>query len=100
MALDKKEKYVLAVDHGTSGCKVAIVTVHGKVIDFESEPTPIYFFPGGGAEQDPEEWWQAFMRASVRLLRRHRNKARRVEAVCVSSTFSSTVAVDRGGNIS
>ncbi len=98
MASGKKEKYVLAVDHGTSGCKVAIVTVHGKVIDFESEPTPIYFLPGGGAEQDPEEWWQAFIHSSVRLLRRHRDKAGRIEAVCVSSTFSSTVAVDRHGN--
>lgn len=98
MARDTIEKYVLAVDHGTSGCKVAIVNVHGNVLDFESEPTPIYFFPGGGAEQDPEEWWQAFILASVRLLRRNRDKARRVEAVCVSSTFSSTVAVDRDGN--
>ena len=31
-------------------------------------------------------------------MRRHRDKARRIEAVCVSSTFSSTVAVDRSGN--
>ena len=81
MATGKSQQYILAVDHGTSGVKVAIVTVHGKVIDFESGPTPIHFFPGGGAEQDPEDWWRAFMTASARLLRRHRDKARLIEAV-------------------
>lgn len=74
-----------------------MVTIEGKVVDFDNEPTPIYFIPGGGAEQDPEEWWQAFMASGKRLLRRHRDKSRHVDAVCVSSTFSSTVAVDRNG---
>ncbi|TAL39261.1 MAG: xylulose kinase [Spirochaetes bacterium] len=97
MAHNANPRCILAIDHGTSGCKVALVTVLGRVLDFESEPTPMYFLPGGGAEQDPDEWWGAFMRAAKRLLGRHRALARAVDAVCVSSTFSSTVAVDRQG---
>jgi xylulokinase len=93
----KSDRYILAVDHGTSGCKVALINMHGKVLDFDNEPTPIHFFPGGGAEQDPEDWWNAFMQSSKRLLGRRRDAAFRVDAVCVSSTFSSTVAVDRNG---
>lgn len=98
MATQEKERYILAVDHGTSGCKVALSTVHGRILDFESEATPVYFLPGGGAEQSPVEWWNAFRTSARRLIRRHRDKAGRIDAICVSSTFSSTVAVDRNGS--
>lgn len=93
----KNEPYVLALDHGTSGCKVALVTISGKVVDMENGATRMQFLPGGGAEQDPEEWWRAFTGAARRLLKRHHVSRARVDAVCVSSTFSSTVAVDRNG---
>ena len=43
-------KYILAIDHGTSGIKAAIVSLHGQVLDYEYEKTAIEFLPGGGAE--------------------------------------------------
>lgn len=98
MVQSKKDRLILAVDHGTSGCKVALSTIHGKILDFENHPTKVLFFPGGGAEQDPEEWWMAFLTSAKRLLRRNVEKAKLIDAICVSSTFSSTVAVDRNGN--
>jgi len=90
-------RYVLAIDHGTSGIKAAIVSERGEVIDFEFEPTPIRFTDGGGAEQDPEDWWSALLAASKRLIGRATVPAQDVAAIGVSSTFSSTVAVDRAG---
>ncbi len=89
--------HVLAVDHGTSGIKAALVSVHGKVADFEFTPTPLIHLPDGGVEQDPQSWWRALMRSSRLLVKREKVPARDVVAVCVSSTFSSTVAVDRNG---
>jgi len=86
---------ILALDHGTSGIKAALVTVRGSVVDFAFEPTPIEHLPGGGAEQDPDDWWRALVTASKALLQR--NDPGAVAAVCVSSTWSSTVAVDRDG---
>jgi len=92
-----EKKYILAIDHGTSGIKAAIVSVQGLVMAFEYAPTPITFLPGGGAEQDPEAWWQALLQASRRLMARNVVPKQDVAAVCVSSTFSSTVAVDKDG---
>jgi len=89
--------YILAIDHGTSGIKAAIVSVTGEVIDFEFEKTPIHFLPGGGAEQDPDDWWQALVAAAGRLVRRAAVDSRAISAVSVSSTFSTTVAVDKQG---
>jgi xylulokinase len=91
------ERYVLAVDHGTSGIKAAVVSERGCVVDFEFEPTSIRFLPGGGAEQDPEEWWDALGRASSRLVNRAAIPAECIAAVCVSSTFSTTVALGTDG---
>ncbi len=89
------ELTILALDHGTSGIKAALVTVRGAVVDFEFRPTPIHHLPGGGAEQDPDDWWAALVGASQALL--SRNDPGDVAAVCVSSTWSTTVAVDAGG---
>ena len=88
---------VLAIDHGTSGIKAALVTVHGQVLDTTYQPTATSFLPGGGAEQDPDEWWNALLNTGRTLVDRAGTASRRVEAVAVSSTFSSTVAVDEDG---
>jgi len=90
-------RYILAIDHGTSGMKAAIISTHGEVVDWEYEPTSIHFFPNGGAEQDPDEWWRALVLASQRVIRRQSALAGEIAAVSISSTFSSTVAVDRNG---
>src|SRR5512134_3840848 len=58
------EPIILAVDLGTSGMKVALITVAGEVLGWESEPVRLIITPDGGAEQSPEEWWQAFLSAA------------------------------------
>lgn len=72
--------------------------MHGEVMAFEFEKTPIYFLSDGGAEQDPQDWWNALIATSQRLVARRVVSAQNIVSICVSSTFSSTVAVDRGGN--
>ncbi len=94
----KRDRYILAVDHGTSGVKASIISVGGEVVASDFEKTPIHFLPGGGAEQDPAEWWKALLETAKRLVRGGVVPAGAIEAVCVSSTFSSTVAVDARGN--
>ncbi len=97
MSLSDK-KFVLAIDHGTSGVKTSIVSTEGLVIDSEIEKTPIYFLDHGGAEQDPEDWWNALVTTSKRLVQKGSVPRDSIVASCVSSTFSTTVAVDEQGN--
>ena len=52
-------KHVLAVDLGTGGPKVALVSTDGEIIGHEFEKTELLLLPGGGAEQDPNDWWRA-----------------------------------------
>lgn len=89
--------YVLALDHGTSGCKTAVVSSRGRIVDFEFVPTRMRFLPDGGAIADPEEWWRSFVKGTRKILSRRNVKPSDIAAIAVSSTFSSTVAVDTSG---
>ncbi|MFA5890000.1 MAG: FGGY-family carbohydrate kinase [Actinomycetota bacterium] len=91
------ERFILAIDHGTSGIKAAIVSERGAVLDAEFVSTPTLYLPGGGAEQDPQGWWDALVTAVKALRARGRVSFERIELVGVSSTFSTTVAVDSEG---
>ena len=93
----QRGKYILAIDHGTSGIKASIVSATGRVMDSDFHRTPISFLPGGGAEQDPQDWWDGVLVAAKRLVARKSVRASDIAAVCVSSTFSTTVAVDADG---
>ncbi|MBN8658400.1 MAG: FGGY-family carbohydrate kinase [Anaerolineae bacterium] len=91
-----QEKLILAIDLGTSGMKVALISVNGVVLGWEAEPVRLILTPDGGAEQSPEEWWQAFLSAAGRLMKK--NQGANVIAVCASTQGEGTVAVDKDGN--
>jgi xylulokinase len=89
---------ILAVDLGTSGMKVALITTQGKVLGWESQPISLYLTPDGGAEQAPEEWWQAFITAAQRLIARNLAPRDAIKAICCSTQGEGTVPVDHDGN--
>src|SRR5512143_67365 len=88
---------ILAADLGTSGMKVALITTQGQVLGWEAQPIQLALTPDGGAEQSPEEWWQAFLAAARRLLARHLTPTPSIRAVCCSTQGEGTVPVDREG---
>ena len=91
------DRYVLAIDHGTSGCKTALVSTRGAIAGGEFEPCPTHYLPGGGVEQDPQDWWRALLASSRRLIARGLVPVESIVAVACSSTFSSTVATKASG---
>ncbi|MBC2713433.1 MAG: xylulose kinase [Desulfosarcina sp.] len=95
--MTNKNKYILALDLGTSGPKVALVSVYGEVIASEIEETQLILSPGGGAKQDPGDWWQAIKRASRKLLNQKLVPIEDIVAVSCTSQWSGTVAVDKSG---
>jgi xylulokinase len=89
--------HVLAIDLGTSACKVALVSTRGEVVAYDEEETAPILLPGGGAEQDPEKWWEVIGRVSRRLVGSGVVRADSVQAVCATAQWSGTVAVDGAG---
>src|SRR3990172_11817088 len=91
-------KFILAIDLGTSGPKVALVSTQGELIGSEFEETRVLYPPGGGAEQLPGEWWDAIQKACKRLLAKGLVPNDEIIAVASTAQWSGTVAVDQDGN--
>ena len=94
---DKGSKYILAIDLGTTGAKSALVSTYGEVIDCEFEEIHLNLLPDGGAEQSPDEWWDAILKSSKRLLGKGLVPSDDIVAVSCTTQWSGTVAVDRDG---
>ena len=67
-----------------------------KLLDSEFKDTPIILLPGGGAEQDPEGWWNAIMSTSKKLLGKGLVSPEDIVAVSVTTQWSGTVARGSG----
>ncbi len=93
----KKDELILAVDLGTSGPKVGLFTLQGESLGYEVELTPVQLRPGGGAEQDPADWWNAIVRATRRLLARGLAPVQNIIAFSCTTQWAGTVPVDRNG---
>ncbi len=89
-------EHVLAVDLGTGGPKVAVVTAAGRIVAHATEPVRLHLLDGGGAEQDPVEWWRAITTAARRAIAEAAVDARSFIGVGCTAQWSGTVAV--GGN--
>ena len=89
--------YVLAVDLGTSGAKAALVTFQGRIAGWAFAPVDTHILPGGGAEQDPEDWWRALRQATAELLRETQADPKRITALCCNTQGEGTLPVDANG---
>jgi xylulokinase len=90
-------KYILAIDHGTSGPKPAIVSVYGEVIDWVLKEVPLHLPEPGAAEQDPQDWWRGIIEGSKELIAKRKVDPNDIIAVCNTSQWSGTVPIDENG---
>ncbi len=89
--------HVLAIDLGTGGPKVALVTMDGEIVGHAFEPTELLLHEGGGAEQDPDDWWRAISTAARRVMSDNPVAPADVAAVSVTAQWSGTVPVGDDG---
>jgi xylulokinase len=93
----REQRFVLAVDLGTGGPKVGLVSMVGQVAWQDHIAVKTRWLDGGGAVQDAEEWWQIVADATRRALAEGPVPAERVVAVSVTGQWASTVPVDGEG---
>ena len=89
--------YTLAIDLGTSGPKVALLSMKGEIVQSLVEPTSLLLINQGGAEQNPDEWWEAIKRGVHRILGQSNVQKDKILAICCTAQWSGTVPVDKEG---
>jgi sugar (pentulose or hexulose) kinase len=89
---------LLAIDLGTEGARVGAFNLEGECLTTAHEPYPTSFPRPGWAEQNPEDWWTATVRATRAALAEPRVRgAGEVAAISVATTASTVVVLDRDG---
>jgi len=91
--------YVLAYDIGTTGVKTCVFNI-GQTIELlagASGGYPLYVLPGGGAEQDPEDWWSAMCETTGKALAEAGVSPEQIEGISFCSQMQGLVLVDKDG---
>ena len=93
-AADQSARYVLAFDLGSGSIKAAIVSDGGTVLACVAEPITTQMLPNGGAEQDPEAWWESTLRTGRQAIEQSGVPPKHISAVACDSQWSLAVPVD------
>ena len=91
--------YVIAYDIGTTGVKTCLFEVGDtlRLLAGEYEGYGLYILPGGGAEQDADEWWAAMAKSTRRLLEKTGTDPKRIAGISFCSQMQGLVLVDEAG---
>jgi xylulokinase len=94
----RDDRYVLAVDLGTTGLKVGVATLEGRIVWSEHADIDTDLGPGGAASQDAERWWELVTGAARRARSSGAYPTEQLVAVSCTGQWASTVPVDAAGN--
>ena len=92
-------KYALAYDIGTTGVKTCLFEIDKEIrlIGAANEGYELYIFEDGGAEQDPDEWWQAMINTTKKVLKTTKIKPELIDGISFCSQMQGLVLVDKDG---
>ncbi len=95
--LSPDETYVLAVDLGTGGPKVAVISAKGRIAAHSFEKVGIDLGEDGSAEQNPQDWWNAIVNSAQRALSDSAVAPEKIIGVGCTAQWSGTVPIGADG---
>lgn len=93
--------YVLAYDIGTTGVKTCLFGIEERITLLASAQKGyrLYILDNGGAEQDPEEWWDAMCRTTRQVFEGTEISPEDISGLSFCSQMQGLVLVDREGTL-
>lgn len=88
------QKFVLAGDLGSGGCKTVILNGQGQVIASAGAEYPTHYPHPGWVEQNPDDWWTAFAATTRRALAKSGVPAGSIAAVGLVGVTHNAVLLD------
>ncbi|MBT4287948.1 MAG: FGGY-family carbohydrate kinase [Deltaproteobacteria bacterium] len=93
-----KERFLLGIDIGTSGCKLAVFDAQGNVKAFYNQ-TYQTDYPGPGyAEQDANDWWRAVTRGLLNIFASTKVNPHDITAIGLAGQSPTCLPVDKNGS--
>ncbi len=95
--------YVVAYDIGTTGVKSCLFSISKeekiKYVDGHVTDYHIYLLENGGAEQDPDEWWNAICTSTHALMEKNSISNDMIKGVSFCGQMQCLILVDEEGNV-
>lgn len=88
-------EYILSIDLGTSGCKVVIFSINGRMISHSYGEYPLYSLESEFAEQDPRDWWTCTSKCIKEAITRASITPAEISAIGVTGQGTSIVFLDK-----
>ncbi len=86
-------RWILAVDLGNGGPKVAVVELDGNVVGTAARPVRVDIKLDGTATQDADEWWTGIVAATREVVTATGADVAALHAVAITGQWGSTVPV-------
>ena len=91
--------YYLGLDIGTSGTKALLITEAGRPVASDTQEYPLYTPRPQWAEQEPEDWWQAVIKASQNVLAKAGIRGEEIAGIGLSGQMHGSVFLDKDNNV-
>ena len=94
---EERLAYYLTADGGTESLRARLYDLQGTCLGQKAVAYETRFAPGARAEQDPEDWWEAFVAATRGAIAEAGVAPAQVEAIAYATTCCTVVALDAEG---
>ena len=91
------ERWILAIDLGNGGPKVAVVSLDGEVRRTAMRPVHLYVGLDGAATQNATEWWAELREAAREAITGAEADGDQLHAVAITGQWGSSVPVGADG---
>ena len=91
------ERWILAIDLGNGGPKVAVVDLSGELRSVAFRPVAVHIGLDGSATQDADEWWTELVAAAREAVDASGLDSAGLHAIAITGQWGSTVPVDAAG---
>jgi xylulokinase len=99
IARPRDDDVIISHDLGTTGDKATLVDHDGRVVGAATVHYATDFGPGGKAEQNPHDWWNALCKATRQLLTERAVEPGDIDALSFSGQMMGVVPLDRHGAV-
>ncbi len=91
------EKFIMSLDEGTTSARAIIFDREGNVHGIGQYEFPQHYPKPGWVEHDPEEIWEAQLRAIKTAVERAKIEPGQIAAIGITNQRETTIVWDRGG---
>lgn len=94
-----KQSYIVSYDLGTSGVKITLVDLEGKLIGSETVSYSLLIPQHGWAEQDPNEFWGAVCKGTKRVVANENIRPEAIAGIAFGTQWKGIIPLDGDDNV-